>query len=177
MKVRVVVSLDGCEAASHVFDPGEDTFGAGAQAAHDYSRENGEEDNVGAPAAHDYSRENKPSGGTYDATRLKLVLEKGLDRIDIFGGTAVGGDHQMVLRLERTGSDLNQIEIFGGTKTGTDKNMILTTDRTLHEGPGAIVIFEGTPNGTDKGKVLKADRVEIIVDFINLTPLVPIDSS
>ncbi len=160
MKVRVVVSLDGCEAASHVFDPGANNFGAGAQ------------------VAHDYSRENKPSGGAYDVARLKLVIEKGLDdRIEIFGGTSVGGDKQMVLRVDRTGSeDLNRIGIFGGPQTGTDKNMILTADRTLHEGPGAIVIFEGTPNGNDKGKVLKADRVEIIVD-IELSPLVPIDSS
>jgi hypothetical protein len=86
---------------------------------------------AGAQAAHDYSRENKPSGGAYDVARLKLVLEKGLDRIEIFGGTAVGGDHQMVLRLDRTGSeDLNRIEICGGTQTSTDKNMILTTGAT-----------------------------------------------
>jgi hypothetical protein len=149
MKVRVVMSLDGCEAASHVFDlAGEDNFGAGAQ------------------AAPDYSRENKPGGGAYDVVRLKLVLEKGLDRIEIFGGTSVGGDHQMVLRVERTGSeDLSQIEILGGIQTGTDKNLILTADRTLRKGPGAIVIFGGTPNGTNGGKILKADRVEIIVDI------------
>lgn len=131
MKVRVVVSLDGCEAASHVFDPGADNFGAGAQ------------------AAHDYFRENKPSRGTYDVARLKLVFEKGLDdRIEIFGCTSVGGDKEMVLSIDRTESeDLNRIGIFGGTQTGTDK-----------------------------GKVLKADRVEIVVD-IELSPLVQIDSS
>jgi hypothetical protein len=88
-----------------------------------------------------------------------------LDRIEILGGTAVSGEHQMVLRVDRTaGGDPNQIVIFGGTQTGTDRNMVLVwraPDGTDNGRP----IFEGTPTGTNNGKMLKGNRVEIVVDW------------
>lgn len=108
MKAQVIMSVDGCEAASHEFD---------------------------------------------------------LDRIEIFGGTAIGGDHQMVLKVDRAaGEDPSQIVIFGGTQTGTDKNMVLVWSAPDCTDNGRV-IFGGTPTGTNNGKVLKGNRVEIVVDW------------
>jgi hypothetical protein len=147
MKLRAITSFDGCVAASQEFDSaGEDNSGVGRHPAHDYSREN-------AP------------GGAYDLAQLKLVLEKSLDRIEILGSTAGGGD-QMILRVDRAGGeDLNQIVVFGGTPDGTNNGKIVAANWTRHKGPVAIVVFGGTPNGTNNGKVLRADRIEIVVDI------------
>ena len=71
MKIRVVASLGGCEAASHESDLARNDFWGGA---------------------HDYFRKNAPG---YGDPRLKLAPEKSLDRIEIFGGTALGDDHRL----------------------------------------------------------------------------------
>ena len=95
-----------------------------------------------------YSRENKPGG----FNRLRLVFEKNMDRIEMYGGgTGRGGDRGMILRVDRTeDEESNKIVIFGTTPNGTDKGKVL---------------FGGTPNGTNGGKMSRADRTEIVVDI------------
>ncbi len=87
------------------------------------------------------------------------------DRIEIFGGTTVGGDHQMVLTVDRTArEDPNHIVIFGGTQIGPDDDMVLLWSTPNKAGKGKV-LFGGTPNGSNGSKVLKGNRVEIVVDW------------